>query len=256
MIPWTERFPKAYQEWVKAGGIENNFRKHALAIGLTTPSMEDIAWILHELEIHVRQVEDALSHYPYEDPNPVPIPPATGIAADISYLTGEIDQAFCDKLKSLGVDLVIVGLQDIDLARRQLAILKNADFKLHVYIWPQDKDVDNYLPEVISIMHYFKLPCIWVDVEDSGYNVDAAITELREQRHFTTGIYTSAFMWQKYMSNTDAYQFLPLWYARYDMMPNMSDFEPFGGWDVPTMKQYDADFWRYDLNVYNPDLLP
>jgi hypothetical protein len=31
---------------------------------------------------------------------------------------------------------------------------------------------------------------------------------------------------------------LQLWYAHYDNVPNFSDFTPFGGWTVPSMKQY------------------
>lgn len=177
------------------------------------------------------------------------------MAADISYLTGEIDAAFCDKLRSLGVDLVIVGLQDTELARKQLSILQLARLKTHAYIWPQDKDIDNYLTEVIGIMQVYDLHYIWIDVENSGYNVDTSIAELTQQRHFTTGIYTSAFMWNKYMSNTETYQYMPLWYARWDMAPNMADFEAFGGWDVPTMKQYDVRNDRYDLDVYDPGLI-
>lgn len=256
MSTWVERFPKAYQEWVAAGGVENNFRKHALAIELSIASPNDIAFLLAETLIDVTQILKAYRPY-WSDNPPLPLKSSpTGIAADISYLTGEIDQAFCDKLISLNVDLVIVGLQDTELARKQLNILQLAGFKTHAYIWPQDKVIEYYIPEVLGIMQVYALPCIWVDVENSGYNVDTSIAELREHRTFTTGIYTSAWMWGKYMSNTTAYEFLPLWYAHYDMMPNMSDFEPFGGWDTPTMKQYDADIPRYNLDVYNPDLMP
>ena len=31
---------------------------------------------------------------------------------------------------------------------------------------------------------------------------------------------------------------LPLWYAHYDGQPSFGDFNPLGGWQTPTMKQY------------------
>lgn len=31
---------------------------------------------------------------------------------------------------------------------------------------------------------------------------------------------------------------LPLWYAHYDHIANFSDWTEFGGWSVPTIKQY------------------
>lgn len=256
MSTWIERFPQAYQEWVQAGGIENNFRKHALAIGSAQPTRDDAAFMAKEADISVKQLFSVINKVYF---NPVILPqtsPATGLAADISYLTGEIDQAFCDMLKSQGVDLVIVGLQEPALANSQLSVLLAAKLKCHAYIWPQNQNLDDYLPQVYELLARYRIPCIWVDVEDSGTNVDAAIAELREHQGFVVGIYTSAYMWKKYMSNTDQYQYLPLWYARYDHKPDMADFEPFAGWDTPSAKQYNADNDRYDLDVYDPNLMP
>lgn len=256
MNTWIERFPQAYQEWVQAGGIEDNFRAHALAIGVATPDYDDIVFLANQAAISINQHAQALKALATSNPDVHIGPPPTGKAADISYITDEIDQAFCDMLKRKGVDLVIVGLQKLELANSQLSVLLAAKLKCHAYIWPQNQNLDDYLPQVYGLLARYRIPCIWVDVEDSGTNVDAAIAELREHQGFVVGIYTSAFMWGKYMSNTDQYQYLPLWYARYDDMPNMSDFEPFAGWDTPTAKQYDAHSDRYDLDVYDPDLMP
>lgn len=43
----------------------------------------------------------------------------------------------------------------------------------------------------------------------------------------------------------------PVWYAHYDNNPSFSDWEPFGGWSEPDMKQYTGDD---DLCGYNMDL--
>jgi hypothetical protein len=33
----------------------------------------------------------------------------------------------------------------------------------------------------------------------------------------------------------------PLWYSHYDNNPSFADFQSFGGWSKPTMKQYQGD---------------
>lgn len=57
-----------------------------------------------------------------------------------------------------------------------------------------------------------------------------------------TGVYTSASQWEPIMgdSYTGGSKF-PLWYAHYDDTPSFYDFEPFGGWNSPSIKQYDGD---------------
>jgi hypothetical protein len=255
MATWVERFPQAYQEWVQAGGVENNFRAHALAIGLALPESYDLTFManqLHTVTIQNEQVNDRFSELGYIDPEFIP---ATGRAADISYLTGEIDQAFCNFLKCLGVDLVIVGLQNLALANSQLSVLLAAKMKCHCYIWPQNQDLTVYMPLVHGLMIRYAIPIIWVDVEDSEVNVKQAVQQLSEHPEFKTGIYTSLYMWQRWMNSTVTYSHLPLWYAQYDYWPDMSTFIPFAGWTVPTMKQYDARDNHYDLDVYNPALI-
>ena len=56
MSNFVDRYPQAYQEWVQAGGIENNFRKHALAIGLQKPTIADLDFLQDETIIDVRQI--------------------------------------------------------------------------------------------------------------------------------------------------------------------------------------------------------
>jgi hypothetical protein len=255
MATWIERFPQAYQEWVQAGGVENNFRAHALAIGLIPPVFSDYQFMQGHLKTVQQQFAQVENEYQQRiTPSPV-TPPPTGRAADISYLTGEIDQAFCDNLKLLGVDLVIVRLHPLALATSQLEVLVAAKMRVHGYIWPQDQDLAVFMPQVHALMIRYAIPMIWVDVEDSEVNVKQSVIQLCDHPEYKTGIYTSAYMWKRWMNSTVAYSRLPLWYAQYDSTPHMADFEPFAGWTVPTMKQYDARNNRYDLNVYNPALI-
>jgi hypothetical protein len=255
MVTWIERFPQAYLEWVQAGGIENNFRAHALAINLDIPVFSDYQFMKAQLKtVQIQFAHVEKEYHQMANQEPVFIP-RTGRAADISYLTEEIDQAFCANLKSLGVDLVIVGLQDLALANSQLSVLLAAQMKIHAYIWPQIKDLAVYMPQVHGLMLRYAIPYIWVDVEDDSNNIREAIAWLDNNYQYRTGIYTSAYMWHTCMGDSEDFSHLPLWYAHYDYVNTLWPFKPFAGWTIPTMKQYDARNSRYDLDVYDPDLL-
>jgi GH25 family lysozyme M1 (1,4-beta-N-acetylmuramidase) len=55
------------------------------------------------------------------------------------------------------------------------------------------------------------------------------------------GVYSSVYMWSSIMGDScsvGADNMLPLWYAHYDYTRSMNDFSPFGGWSIPTAKQY------------------
>ena len=241
----SELYPQAYQEWVASDGIENNLRAHLIALGVLPATPDSLDFMSARVEEAKRQLSLLRERLP-QTPN------GYRRAADVSYLTGEIDGAFCDTLRNLGVDLVIVGLQDLALARRQLAVLVNWQFKTQAYIWPCNKDLSTYLTDVASVMHDYQLGYLWIDVEESEVNVRQSIAQLTRHPEFQLGIYTSAYMWQRWMNSTTEYSYLPLWYARYDYRPDMEDFTPFAGWIKPVMKQYDARNPRYDLDVYDP----
>ena len=57
----------------------------------------------------------------------------------------------------------------------------------------------------------------------------------------SAGIYTSRVNWKKIVGLDWSYpaeQGLPLWYSDLDSQQNFSDFQSFGGWTSPTIKQY------------------
>ena len=249
-------YPEPYADWVKAGGIEHNFLAHLLATGIRTCTPADYAWMLAHTETANKQFNQLVAwlHGTIE-PDPV-IKPRTGVAADISYLTGDIDDDFCDVLSAMRVDTVIVGLQDLALANRQLNVLVAHEFNLQAYIWPQNKTLSVYLPLVEGILYRYGMPIVWVDVEDRGDNCAESIDLLSDDPNYKVGVYTSPWMWKTLMANTTRFSHVPLWYARYDNVANMTAFEPFAGWTRPTAKQYNADDPRYDLNVYDPELMP
>ena len=51
-------------------------------------------------------------------------------------------------------------------------------------------------------------------------------------------------MWQQIMGgvkNCPQAASVQLWYAHYDGKPDFSDFNPFGGWNKPSIKQFQGD---------------
>jgi len=56
------------------------------------------------------------------------------------------------------------------------------------------------------------------------------------------GVFSNEFAWGSIMgqSCTSGHK-LPLWYQHRDDEPNFDDFQAFGGWLVPTMKQFSSD---------------
>ena len=104
---------------------------------------------------------------------------------------------------------------------------------------------------------------MWVDVERYAWSsnkdsnqafLQSIISELKSKR-VSTGIYTNYYNWEEIMGlNYDGAAHLPLWYAHYDNNPSFSDFDTFGGWSSPSMKQYRGDTTictaGVDLNYY------
>jgi hypothetical protein len=94
----------------------------------------------------------------------------------------------------------------------------------------------------------------WIDVESNpssgcGWGNDydgncAFLTEIVnaiKARGKNPGIYASMYQWQTILGSTYACPGLAsqqLWYAHYDNNPSFSDFNPFGGWSKPNIKQY------------------
>jgi len=106
---------------------------------------------------------------------------------------------------------------------------------------------------------------IWLDIERYAWSSD----ESANQEFFESmlkqglamgqsiGIYTSLDSWTTIMG--DSYSGgsdQPLWYAHYDGVPDFSDFEPYGGWNVPSIKQFSDQGAKcgasYDINWYPP----
>jgi len=92
---------------------------------------------------------------------------------------------------------------------------------------------------------------LWLDIETFASNwttpaanlawVQAAVQEAVSQLGpMRVGIYTNAHNWAAIMNNAPELGNFRLWYAHYETTPNpsFSDFQPFGAWQFPAIKQF------------------
>jgi hypothetical protein len=65
-MSYIDRYPAEYRAWVSAGGAENNFRKHIMAISADyVPTADDIKFLADELKAGVEQLGLALAKRPF-----------------------------------------------------------------------------------------------------------------------------------------------------------------------------------------------
>lgn len=100
-----------------------------------------------------------------------------------------------------------------------------------------------------------KYAYIWIDLETNlnpgcgwsqDYDSNCKFTIQLAEAAMTfsgkkVGIYASNYMWNQIMGGPQKCQkfsSLSLWYAHYDMKPSFDDFQSFGSWNKPLIKQY------------------
>merc|ERR1712137_509772 len=103
-----------------------------------------------------------------------------------------------------------------------------------------------------------KFGTLWIDVEQcngcwssdlsSNFDFVKSCADAASSRGQAVGIYSSHYEWGQTCGSATGLQNLPLWYADYDGAQNFDDFEAFGGWTTPAMKQYN-DHGDSDCNA-------
>ena len=92
-----------------------------------------------------------------------------------------------------------------------------------------------------------KFGTVWLDIEVfhwSSNHADnqkfiSALADSLAEKGAKIGIYTNLYNWSSIVGTDWAEMSkYPLWYAHYDDNPSFSDFEAFGGWKKPAIKQY------------------
>ena len=118
------------------------------------------------------------------------------------------------------------------------------------YVYPassSSKSPQEQIQETYNNLKGSKYGMLWLDIEgtwssDTSANVEFIQGMVNEALalNVTLGIYTSKHYWVPITGDSTAFSDYPLWYPHYESTPNpsFSDFEPFGGWSAPTIKQY------------------
>lgn len=99
---------------------------------------------------------------------------------------------------------------------------------------------------------------VWLDIEVAQWSTSAAenqnfIAELANAlaaKGASIGVYTNLYNWSTIVgSGWSGMSKYPLFYAHYDDNPSFSDFEAFGGWSRPAIKQYNGNVALCSANV-------
>jgi len=130
---------------------------------------------------------------------------------------------------------------------------RNAGFvNVDVYAYPcvlcgNPSAQANYLVSTLGNSNYGR---IWLAVEDSQWSSSQSSNQsfitnfinTLQGRSKSAGIYTSYNNWQSIVGLTwSGVSSLPLWYYQPDNNPSFSNFQAFGGWSNPAIKQYALD---------------
>lgn len=139
----------------------------------------------------------------------------------------------------------------------------------------QVKDLIDYLDSMKDDQSPFAYTTgtIWLDIETNpstgcswtlGNNetncqfIKKLVDEI-QARGRSVGIYASHYMWLQILGAVDKcniFTTIPIWYAHYDKVQSFDDWQTnkFGGWTVPTLKQYAGDSpicgFKVDLSYY------
>jgi len=135
---------------------------------------------------------------------------------------------------------------------------KAAGMITDIYMFPcRSKSGTSQVDQMISAIPSNLYGMVWVDVETnpspgcgwgSDYNGNCAfLTEIinRIKSHGKVpAIYATRYMWQTIFGSFTGCPSVAsqqLWYAHYDNNPSFSDFQSFGGWGKPAIKQFQGD---------------
>jgi len=128
-----------------------------------------------------------------------------------------------------------------------------------VYLFPcAGMDGPSQVTSLISYLQSYNATygTIWLDIEtnpssgcgwsgstSSNCNYIASMISAGKDAGHVMGVYVSEYMWGSIAGSgctAGADAGVALWYPHYDDNPSFSDFEPFGGWTTPAMKQYNT----------------
>ncbi|CAL6024979.1 Glycosyl_hydrolase family 25 protein [Hexamita inflata] len=181
---------------------------------------------------------------------------------DLSYYQGAVSQATMNCLYANGYRFGVIEAQIgttfnnnaiADYQRAKAAGIKNIDF----YIFPTtQQDARSQVRNTIQKLQNAGVlsgNMVWLDVE----NINLFYPTYAQNQNFISamlsemsnmlgakrvGVYSNWVQWQSIVgSNWAGAQPHQIWYPHYDNWQSFADFQPFGGWTKPSIKQYQGD---------------
>ena len=181
-----------------------------------------------------------------------------GVAGVDVHVKTELEAFQCLKEDSYHWNFAIVrGLQDIgavdpyacdNMKKAHQVGMASVD----VYLVPcvrcgNPEEQVNLLVDALTPCGFGK---VWLKLEYGQWGIDLAANRLFverlvkqvQSRGLQPGIFTSYVWWRTILGLDYAglYQ-LPLWWIHYDEEMNFRQYQPFGGWKVPTIKEFNGD---------------
>lgn len=184
------------------------------------------------------------------------------IAIDISQYSGEVTAQEFLQARAEGCSRVIVALNNLPLAQRQIDNALQAGLEVQAYIYYYfGQDVIARTKACLPYLQGRNVNQVWIDCEDEKHTLAGkylagrirVVRDYLRESGYTPGIYTARWWWQKYMGSINEFSDLPLWDATWDKDSDI-DLVSYGGWSTPAMSQHTNDttfagIWC-DINSY------
>jgi len=179
--------------------------------------------------------------------------PANGatFALDLSVWEGPMAESEMDCFWDSGVRHIIIGTQDEDITREQLAMAVSRGMTVDGYVYLYwNTDTKAQVDLAFQRTAGFPIGRMWLDIEqapNASTNLpkmmEDALTQCRTHPGVDCGVYTGPGFWKTYVGNGPVLSDAPLWYALYNHKTSLADWstERFGGWLKPVAKQYAAE---------------
>lgn len=180
----------------------------------------------------------------------------TVLATDVSNYTDPLTPDALEAWKAAGIELVIIQAinppagfpagKTTDQIQQCLAAELVVD--AYIFLWFDLTSSD--IAAKLGLLTGYPVRRVWLDVEDSAASkYSQADTEAKIQSALDlcdglnggkTGIYTGRWWWTdpNYMANSTTFGDRDLWDSQYDGIPDISGFQPYGGWSQRAIKQF------------------
>ena len=199
------------------------------------------------------------------------------IALDISHFTestsGPLTTQQLNDAWNAGVRAFRPSIANQAVAVRQIDAIVDSGHPFHIWTYRYyyfgsmlaEANADKaFIQRVRDLKYNIQLHSL--DIEDTNPNIttNQRIQETHQlismfEGFCLTDLYSAYWYWTQYMGNTTDFNFMPLWFADFDGIPDLNIHPAFGGWSNAHMKQYKGDqyfagIWC-DVNYYEENIV-